>query len=90
MLLIMVNDAGVWTDPVYWPLWLLRHQSGTVALDTYTECDSFGAPVESLYGLPLLDASVSLDPVEGCLCVSLVNRSQTQDWRYICPLRQGR
>ncbi len=35
--LIMVNTKGVWTEPVYWPLWLLRHQRGTVASDTYTE-----------------------------------------------------
>ncbi len=87
--LIMVNAEGVWTEPVYWPLWLLRHQSGTVALDTYTECDSFDAPIESLYGLPLLDASVSLDPDGGCLCVSLVNRSLNQDMEVHLSIEAG-
>ena len=77
--LIMVTPEGIWTEPIYWPLWLLRHQSGSIALDTWTECDTFDAPMEHLYGLPLLDASVTLDPDAGLLCVSLVNRSQTQD-----------
>ena len=65
--LIMVTPEGIWTEPDYWTLWLPRHQSGSIALDTWTECDTFDAPMEHLYGLPLVDASVTLVPDAGYL-----------------------
>ncbi len=88
--LIMVTPAGIWTEPVYWPLWLLRHHSGPVALDTWTECDTFDAPGTHLYDLPLLDASVTLAPVQGYMCVSLVNRSPVRDIEVHLSLDAGR
>ncbi len=37
----------------------------------------------------MLDVSVSLDPDEGCLCVSLVNRSQSQDLEVHLSIEAG-
>lgn len=87
--LIMVTPAGVWTEPVYWPLWMLRHHSGSVALDTWTECDTFDAPGDHVFDLPLLDAAVTLDPAAGSLYVSLVNRSPTQEMEVRLSLASG-
>ena len=77
--LIKITPEGIWFEPVDWPLWLLRYQSGSTALGKWIEGVNFDAPMEHLYGLPLIDASVSQDPDKRHLCKSLVNNSQTQD-----------
>lgn len=87
--LIMVTPEGIWTEAVYWPMWLLRHNSGPLALDSWTECDTFDAPQEGLFELPLLDASVTLDPATGCLFVSLVNKSRTHEVEVLISLESG-
>lgn len=72
--LIMVNQEGVWREPVYWPLWMQVHHSGPIALDAWLECETFDEPSRNLSGMPYLDCSVTLDPRRRKLYLSMVNR----------------
>ena len=72
--LIMVNQEGVWREPVYWPLWMQVHHSGPIALDAWLECETFDEPGRNLSGMPYLDCSATLDPQRGKLYLSMVNR----------------
>ncbi len=77
--LIMVNQDGVWREPVYWPFWMQANHSGPFALDAWVESDTFDAPDLRLWGIPYLDCSVTFDPDTKTLFVSLVNQHQSDN-----------
>lgn len=76
--LVMVDERGMWREPTYWAWHMVTNHSGPVALDAWVECDTFDCPARRLFGLPYLDASVTLDPQAGHLFLSLVNRHRTE------------
>ena len=78
---LMVSDEHVVRESVYWPLAMLRHHSGTVAIDTHVTCDGYTAPFEgrTVAGIPYLDASATTDRDGGRIVLSLVNRHPTDE-----------
>jgi alpha-L-arabinofuranosidase len=57
-----------------------RHHSGSIAIDAWTQCDSF--PFETdhgqAYDIPYLDVSATLDAETGRQFVSIVNTSRSE------------
>jgi alpha-N-arabinofuranosidase len=76
--LIGVNEEGMWLEPSYWAWHMAANHSGPLALDAWADAPAFDLPEQRLFGLPYLDASVTLDPQRRVLFLSLVNRHRTE------------
>ena len=83
--MLFVTDDLVIKEPVYWPLYLARHCSGDVAIDSYVMCDGYdtqkryrGNSLE-IKNVPYLDVSTTLDEKQNRLYICLINRHQDEE-----------
>ncbi|MET9315497.1 alpha-L-arabinofuranosidase C-terminal domain-containing protein [Kribbella sp. NPDC003505] len=75
---LVVTDEDVVRETVYWPLWMQRHHSGSIALAGDVACGT--VPGETLerapIDLPALDVSASADRGGSTVWLSVVNRDR--------------
>ncbi|MBF8186986.1 hypothetical protein ITP53_14825 [Nonomuraea sp. K274] len=85
---LLVTEDQVVHETVYWPLWMQRHHSGSVALAADVTCGT--VPGETLerapLDLPALDVSATTDPGGRTVWVSVVNRDRDQPVRLALDL----
>jgi hypothetical protein len=79
--LIGVNETGMWLEPSYWAWHMAANHAGPLALDAWADAPAFDLPEQRLFGLPYLDASVTLDPQRRVLFLSLVTDTAPSRWR---------
>lgn len=77
--ILVVTEADVFREPVYWALHMQRHLSGSVAVDAHVTCDSYSVrpPGAQATDIPYLDVSATTDDAGGKVYVSIVNRHLT-------------
>ncbi|HEY4200300.1 MAG TPA: alpha-L-arabinofuranosidase C-terminal domain-containing protein [Devosiaceae bacterium] len=79
--MLVVTPEAVLRETVFWALAMQRHHSGNIAIDAWTDCESFTLEAErnQSYSIPYLDVSATLDEATGRQFVSIVNthRSET-------------
>lgn len=79
--MLMVTDDEVIRESVYWPLVMQRHFSGSKAVDTWLECDSYTTQFKGrkIPGVPYLDVSSTVSDDGKKLFISVVNRHRHQE-----------
>ncbi len=71
---IVTRPDGLFLQTIFFPLELFANHNGTVALDAWVECETFGS---DRYGpVRWLDVSASYDPEESMLTVNAINRDR--------------
>lgn len=72
---LMVDQTNVVKEAVYWPLYLQRHHSGSVAVGVRVSVDTLpgDAPAGLPGGVPALDVSATRSPAGDRLWLSAVN-----------------
>ena len=78
--MLVVTPEAVLRETVFWALQMQRHHSGDVAIDAWTECDSFAIETErgQSYSVPYLDVSATLDEAAGTGFVSVSNLNRDE------------
>jgi alpha-N-arabinofuranosidase len=74
--MLLVTPEAVLRETVYWALLMQRKYSGNLAIDAWTECDSYETDDGRgrRIAVPYLDVSATLDDRTGRQFVSIVNR----------------
>ncbi len=79
--MLMVSDEHIIRETVYWPLQMQRHLSGSKAVDTWTQCDSYSTEFKGreIQGIPFLDVSSTVSNDGQKLYISVVNRHREEE-----------
>jgi alpha-N-arabinofuranosidase len=79
--MLLVTEEEIVRESVYWPLLMQRHHSGETAVDTWVDCEGYGAEFEGRWveGIPYLDASATVDTASNRLYLSMVNSHRTDE-----------
>lgn len=70
---IVTSPDGIFLQTIFHPFELLSRESGSVALDAATICDTFQGG--SYTGCPALDVAATFEPTTGQISVFVVNRT---------------
>jgi len=70
---IYTSPEGMFLQTIYHPLRLAAEKSGSIALDTHVECETYPADYLGVPAVPYVDVLASLDESARKLFVSLVN-----------------
>ncbi|HEY4200299.1 MAG TPA: alpha-L-arabinofuranosidase C-terminal domain-containing protein [Devosiaceae bacterium] len=78
--MLVVTPEAVLRETVFWALAMQRHHSGNIAIDAWTDCETFTADTgrEGKLDVPYLDVSATLDEATGRQFVSIVNTHRTE------------
>jgi len=72
---IFTSPEDMFLQTIFYPLELYTCENGTVALDTYCDCETFET---NRYGkVPYLDVSASFDPDKNRISINVINRHLT-------------
>jgi len=71
---MVTRPDGMFRQTIFFPLELYANHNGTVALDTWVECEAFES--EKYGEVPYLDVSASLDPEGSAVTVNMINRDK--------------
>jgi alpha-N-arabinofuranosidase len=78
--MLVVTPDAVLRETVFWALQMQRELSGNIAIDAWTDCDTYA--VDNGHGetltVPLLDVSATMDEASGRRFVSIVNTHRTE------------
>ena len=78
--MLVVTPTAVLRESVFWALAMQRRHSGDVAIDAWTDCDSYSVDTGRGEALtpPYLDVSATLDTASGRQVVSIVNTHRSE------------
>jgi alpha-N-arabinofuranosidase len=84
---IYTSPEGMFLQTIYHPLRLAAEKSGSIALDTHVECETYPADYLGVPAVPYVDVLASLEESARKLFVSLVNlrkdRAERVDLRLV-------
>jgi alpha-N-arabinofuranosidase len=78
--MLVVTPEAVLKETVFWALEMQRHHSGNIAIDAWSDCESFALETDhgQTYQVPYLDISATLDEATGKRFVSISNIHRTE------------